>query len=151
MKRYLYKSSPLPYPFFRHTPSIWCIPYQFSTSSPRWSLPSFSNELNICSSTRPALMLLNFSLSISLSFRILSKKIDNRIFLYRLNRLPIMIISNDIVGDLFLISIVSSLILCIKKGSIGNLLLLPLSDFIKLFRFYKLGVIYDYKYWIFLS
>ena len=47
-----------------------------------------------------------------------------------LNCLPILIISTNTVGDLFLIFIYFSLILSIKKGSIGNLFLLPLGGFI---------------------
>ena len=90
----------------------------------------FLNELNTGSSRRLVSILIIFSLSISLSFCIPCKKIDNRIPIYHLNCLPILIISTDTVGDLFLIFIYFSLILSIKKGSIGNLLLLPLGGFI---------------------
>ena len=52
------------------------VPYFFSKVkfAACTSFPSFSNELNTGSSTRLALMLIIFSLSISLSFHILSKK-----------------------------------------------------------------------------
>lgn len=73
------------------------------------------------SSTRLVLMLIIFSFSILSSFRILSKKIDDRITLYRPNYLLIMIFFTDTVGDLFLIIIVSSLFLNTKKGSISYL------------------------------
>jgi len=95
-------------------------------------------------------MLIISSLSISLSFRILSKKIDDRIPRYRPNYLLILIISTNTVGDLFFIIIVSSLFLNTKKGSIGYLLLLPFlvvlfNCFITKLGFVSLEIIFEFQ------